>query len=69
MHNIIIPFSDHFLNLIFGIIIFGGMNIFDDMQSKKEICPHYCDIHHIHQFDTVDNSDELYREEYAALDN
>ena len=69
MHDIIIPFSDHFLNLIFGIIIFGGMNIFDDMQDKREICPHYCDIHHILQIDTVDNSDELYREEYAALDN
>ena len=69
MHDFIIPLSDQFLNLILGILIFGGMNILDDHESKKAICPSYCDAQHVHQFEEVDNSYELYREEYASTSN
>tara|TARA_Y100001963_G_C6648064_1_gene384333 strand:- start:106 stop:315 length:210 start_codon:yes stop_codon:yes gene_type:complete len=59
MHDFILPIGDQILNLLLAIIMFGGMNIFEAAQAKKEICPSYCAVDHFHQFDKVDNPNGL----------
>ena len=40
--------SDFILNLIFSIMLFGGMAEFERHENKKYSCPSYCGVVHRH---------------------
>ena len=40
--------SDFILNLIFSVMLFGGLNEFERSENRKYICPSYCAIEHKH---------------------
>ena len=40
--------SDFILNLIFSVMLFGGMNEFERSENRKYTCPRYCAIEHKH---------------------
>ena len=40
--------SDFILNLIFSIMLFGGMAEFEKHENRKYSCPSYCGVQHRH---------------------
>ena len=42
--------SDFILNLIFSVMLFGGMNEFERSENRKYTCPSYCQVYHDHSF-------------------